>query len=264
MMVVEFAQFSFLTAEVTDTEVKPWHIPRGNVLVSASTTKQIVTEDTWQSLVTVCSHRVHLVCVQYRSICAFCECLLCKYHLLWYYSHLRMCMRNSAATECSSATVWLSVWVHYSLRGVSETINSWRQDTFTGNIFFLMTARLWSHNCTNSWIGSNHETVQFPLNGPKITYSLREVRHLLTCCGFCVSNITWPANVGKAFDDNGGGREQKQDIHVCTLWLFSAFLTLLFSVHVVACVQSNCQSGQGACGWHNNNTGSQHFSARDG
>ncbi len=49
-------------------------------------------------------------------------------------------------------------------------------------------------------------------------------------------------------EEDGGGREGKQNSHVFTFWLLLAFLTLPFSVHVVVCVQSNGQSGLGPCG----------------
>lgn len=170
----------------------------------------------------------------------------------------------------------LSVWVHHSLRGIHETINSRWQNTVTGTFFFSFNDRKIVISQRSTWIKLPNNQA-FSVDSKQHVYSWKWDRLLillLICLFFCmmlcyliqsntISNTICKCRKSLRDDDNGGGKQQKQDISVFSLWLPWAFLTLLFSVHAVACVQSNCQSGRGACGWHSN-TGSQHFSARDG
>lgn len=100
-------------------------------------------------------------------------------------------------------------------------------------------------------------------NRHKMTYSLREERptyllsfymRLFSCLLLrdCMhSNTTWQTNVEKSFVKRMvvAEKEKKTPTFMFSLsGSLLAFLTLPFSVHVVACVQSNWQSGLGPCG----------------
>lgn len=143
------------------------------------------------------------------------------------------------------------------------------QATFSLNLFCFFLNLIWEIQRELNWCKPKHKTIQtdhnlftqgsetdIPFESALCTYFYSYLHD------YMYSNMSWHANLKKSFVMMILVAENKsKNIHVFTLWLFFffTFFTLPFSLHVVACLQSNWQSGLGPCtvaprlkGWHNN------------